>query len=71
MPESSRESYGSKIGVMLIMMLMMTYTVTCISDFRRGFESVSRFIGHSPGGTTINYNTFNLTVTVTLRNYEQ
>jgi hypothetical protein len=43
---------------------------TCVSDFRRGFGSVSRFIWSSPGGTTINYNTFNLTVTTTLRNYE-
>jgi hypothetical protein len=41
------------------------------SDFRRRFGSVSRFIGHSPGGTAINYNTFHLTVTITLRNYKQ
>jgi hypothetical protein len=45
--------------------------VTCINDFRRGFVSVSRFIGHAPSGTTIDYNTFNLTTTITLRNYEQ
>jgi hypothetical protein len=31
--------------------------VTCFSDFRREVGSVSRFIGYSPGGTTINYNT--------------
>jgi hypothetical protein len=34
--------------------------VARISDFRRGFGSVSRFIGCSPGGTTINWNTFSL-----------
>jgi hypothetical protein len=45
------------------------YIVTCISDFRRGFGLANRFIGYSPGGTTINYNNFNLTVT--LRNCEQ
>jgi hypothetical protein len=32
---------------------------------------MNQFIGYSPGGTTINYNTFDLTVTITLRNYEQ
>jgi hypothetical protein len=46
-------------------------TVTCRSDFRRGFGLVSRFIGYSLGGSSINYNTFNLTVTTTLRNHEQ
>jgi hypothetical protein len=45
--------------------------LTRISDIRRGFGSVSRFIGYSPVGTTISYNTFNLTVTIALRNYEQ
>jgi hypothetical protein len=47
------------------------YIVTCISDFKREVGSVSRFIGSLPGGTTIDYNTFNLIVTVTHRNYEQ
>jgi hypothetical protein len=37
-------------------------TVTCFSDFRRGFGSVSRLIGCSPGRTTISCNTFNLTI---------
>jgi hypothetical protein len=45
--------------------------VKCISDFRRRFGSVSQFIGYSPGRTAIDYNTFNLIVTVTLRNYEK
>jgi hypothetical protein len=44
---------------------------TCLSDFIRGFELANRFIGYSPGGNTINFNAFNLTVTITLRNYEQ
>jgi hypothetical protein len=47
------------------------YIVTCISDFRRGFGSVSRFTGCSPDGDTTNYNTFSLTVTTTLPNCEQ
>jgi hypothetical protein len=47
------------------------HIVTCISDFRCGFGSVSRFTGCSPAGTTINFNVFNLIVTITLRNYEQ
>jgi hypothetical protein len=34
--------------------------VTCISGVRRGFVSMSRFIGSSPGRTAINYNTSNL-----------
>jgi hypothetical protein len=38
---------------------------------RRGFGWVRRFIGCSPGGTTVSCNTFILTVTITLRNYEQ
>jgi hypothetical protein len=49
----------------------MSYNVTCISDFSSGFGSVSRFIGYSPGGTAIDCNTFNLTVTVTLHKCEQ
>jgi hypothetical protein len=51
--------------------IKMCEPVTCISDFGRGFGLVSRFIGSSPGGTTINYNTFILTVTITLHNYEE
>jgi hypothetical protein len=33
-----------------------------------GFDT--QFIGHSPGGITINYNTFNCTVTITMGNSE-
>jgi hypothetical protein len=44
-------------------------TVTC--HFRRGFRLANRFIGYSPDGTTINYKTFNLPVSITLCNCEQ
>lgn len=35
-----------------------------ISDFRCGFGPVSQFVGYSPGKTTIDYNTFCLTVII-------
>jgi hypothetical protein len=41
------------------------YSVTCISDYRRVFGSVSRFVGYSLVVTTINYNTFKITVIIT------
>jgi hypothetical protein len=39
--------------------------VTCISDYRRGFVLANRFIGYSLIVTTINYNTFKITVIIT------
>jgi hypothetical protein len=39
--------------------------VTYISDFRRGFGLANRFIGYSPVVTTINYNTFKITIIIT------
>jgi hypothetical protein len=39
--------------------------VTCTSDQRQGFGSVRRFIGSPLVVTTINYNTFKITVIVT------
>jgi hypothetical protein len=46
-------------------------TVTSIIDFRREFGLANQFIGYSPGGITINYKTFNLTVTITFHKYKQ
>jgi hypothetical protein len=42
-----------------------TDTVMCISDLRRGFELANRFIAYSQVVTTVNYNTFKITVIIT------
>jgi hypothetical protein len=39
--------------------------VTYLSDFRRGFGLANRFIDYSSVVTTINYNTFKITVIIT------
>jgi hypothetical protein len=40
------------------------YIVTCISDYRREFGLVSRFIGYAVVVTTINDNTFKIAVII-------
>jgi hypothetical protein len=69
-PNGFRDRAISLCGSKIVHKKYILRTATCISDFRRGFGSVNRFIECSPGGTTINYNTFNLTVPITLYNYE-
>jgi hypothetical protein len=52
----------------------LIHTVACFpgnatNKLSSGFDT--RFIGYSSGRIIIKYNTFNLTVTITLRNCEQ
>jgi hypothetical protein len=52
-------------------LLILKILSLSISDFSCGFGLMSLFVGYSEGRTTISYNTFNHTVTITFRNYEQ
>jgi hypothetical protein len=53
----------------LLWFIIIVIIACLLGNSGSGFDI--RFVGYSPGGITINYNTYNLTVAVTLRSSEQ